>query len=187
MKRLFIAMELPADARHAVATGISPIRRKGFDVKWVATENLHLTLKFLGNTPDDQVEAIREVMERCAAGLPPLHLSLQGMGAFPSARKPRVLWVGMQGEVEPLAGLARALDRELEPLGFVPENRPFSPHITTGRARRGGRLPSMERLFPETEGEVLAEFVVGEIVLFESTLTPSGPIYTRAAVVTLGG
>ncbi len=135
--RLFAALELPPEPRTAAAAMIRELRRSGADVKWVAPENLHVTLKFLGETDPGRLGEIGAVLQAACSAAPALELALAGAGAFPGVGRPAVVWLGLAGQVEALAGLARALDDGLAGLGFPPETRRFQAHLTLGRARRG--------------------------------------------------
>lgn len=179
--RLFAALELPPEPRTAAAAMIRELRRSGADVKWVAPENLHVTLKFLGETDPGRLGEIGAVLQAACSAAPALELALAGAGAFPGVGRPAVVWLGLAGQVEALAGLARALDDGLAGLGFPPETRRFQAHLTLGRARRGrGPNPPSRPLAQALAG--LAgwrgpEFVARRVSLMESTLTPAGPIY----------
>ncbi len=178
MKRLFLALELPAQVRAALAQAVGPMRRRVDGVKWVAQENLHVTLKFLGDTPEEQIAPIGQRIAGAANEVPPLALAVGALGAFPSLRKPRILWASVSGDLEPLVRLARRIDSDLEPLGFVPEDRPFSPHVTLGRMRTGQKGPSLEELASRCDSGAPMPFSVSCVTLFWSQLARTGPTYT---------
>lgn len=133
--RLFIAVNFPETTKKSLGSVINELRRLPADAKWVEEENLHLTLQFLGNVPEEQVPSIVSALQRASAGVGPFQLSLGGTGVFPSAERPRVLWVGAGGATTSLARLQRQVQDELAALGFEPEKRRFSPHLTLARLR----------------------------------------------------
>jgi len=177
MKRLFIAIELPDAVRAAIDESLRLFKSRIPGVKWVISDNLHLTLKFLGNTPEDQIVEIGRIGAETASGFAPMEFDLQGLGAFPSPARPRIIWAGLGGDVDRLAQLAGRLDQALSSLGFEPETRRFSAHITLARARRKQRVPSIVEQVEKMGGATLQAFTAGEMTLFESTLTRQGPIY----------
>ena len=187
--RSFIAIELPADVRAELASIEEKlkVRRHPF-VKWVDPENIHLTLKFLGSVSGETIPEIVEAMSLVAQPVSPFTLQIGGTGAFPNWQRPQVVWVGVGGEMGRLTTLQRELEAALSPLGFPPESRPFSPHLTLGRLR--------ERVTPEDRrrfglwaqsvkfGASLS-FEVNAVRLMKSQLTSSGPIYSELALVQL--
>lgn len=189
--RLFIAIELPETIKEGLVSYQAQLRsgRDSF-VKWVDPGGIHLTLKFLGNTPASQVDYIEKAMAEVAQGVPPFSLELGGLGAFPNLRQPRVVWVGVVGDLEQLARLQGAMDQALEQLGFIKEGRAFSPHLTLGRFREGASVEECRRLgqrVAQAKAEALPGFLVESVSLVRSTLTPAGAIYTRLASVRLQG
>jgi len=164
--RLFLAVELP-DPLKQVLTGLG-----GADgVRWARSEVLHLTLRFLGEVEPDLVPDLIAALRPILASHPPLDLVLEGGGAFPRRGRPRVLWVGVGGQVGALRALVADTEAALADLGFETERRPYSPHITLGRVKRGRPRELVERL--ESLGR-LGDFRATEVVLFESHLRPSG-------------
>lgn len=186
-----MALELPPQVRAAAAEVLDRLKQSGADVKWVRPENLHVTLKFLGEVDPGQVAAVQEAVVETCAGRPPCALSLQGCGAFPSAQRPTVVWLGLTGQVEELAGLAKGMETACERLGFAPEARAFRPHLTLGRLRRGRSSDKGPGTRPLTQELVhLAtyqgpDFRADRVVLMQSTLTPQGPVYASLREVTL--
>ena len=191
MPRIFVAVPVAAPVRAA----LSRLRRHPAPgLRWVAEHQFHITLKFLGDTSEADVETVRRAAERAAlsesaagASSPPgpsgLELAARSVGAFPNARSVRVVWAGVTGDTARLSGLQRALDEYLTLAGFEPEARPFKPHITIARARRPEPLPEALRQYADCEfGRWRADAV--EIV--ESRLTPAGPIYTVRHRVPIG-
>ncbi|MBU2489272.1 MAG: RNA 2',3'-cyclic phosphodiesterase [Proteobacteria bacterium] len=176
--RAFIAVSLPAEIRAVLGRMRDRFMSSGLDVRCVSPESMHLTLKFLGDVGKGRGPEILAAMERAVAGVRPFPLSVRGAGVFPGFSNPRVVWVGLAGDFQPLAGLAARLEEELSALGFAPEARRFSPHITLGRARV--KLP-MDRTLKAVES--LADmgsepFFVDRLTLYRSELSPQGARHT---------
>ncbi|HEY7726730.1 MAG TPA: RNA 2',3'-cyclic phosphodiesterase [Anaeromyxobacteraceae bacterium] len=176
--RLFVAVEPPPAVRRRLAALQAEVRRAAGraadDVRWVAPEQIHLTLAFLGNAPEERIDAVRGAVADAAAACAPLHLEVRGAGGFPSARRPRVVWAGLAGDLEPLGALAADLRRRLAPLGFPLEERDFRAHLTLGRSRdRGGARGMAGALAAANEADPCA-WRADEVVLFRSHLGPGG-------------
>ncbi len=189
--RLFVALE-PTDAvRRRIAQAEAALRRSAGraadEVRWVPAENVHLTLQFLGAVPDERVAAVAEAVRAAAAASRPLALEVKGAGGFPNARRARVVWLGLEGEIAALGALVQDLGRRLAPLGYPPEARPFAPHLTLGRARDGRGAPGMGGALAEAALADGNAWRVAEVVLFESHLSPKGPRYEAIARAPLGG
>jgi len=189
--RSFIAIELP----EAVLTGLQQLQteltlpRYSF-VKCVSPEGIHLTLKFLGNISAQKVTDITGVMEQASQGVSPFQLQITEVGAFPDMRRPRVLWVGIKGEVDKLIGWQQRIDNGLVPLGFAKETRPFTPHLTLARLREGvspGDRRDFGELVMKTPVEVNYKVDVKSLSLMKSQLLPGGAVYSRLAEVKLKG
>jgi len=182
-----LAAELPHPILSKIGEIQQRIRRSRADVSWVKAEQIHLTLKFLGNIEDEQVTGISSIMGEVAAKRSAFTLSVKGLGAFPSIRNPRVIWLGLHGWEETLAPLQKEMEKKLEVMGFEPEGRAYLPHLTLGRVKtlkeKGELVDCMER-----DRDVdLGSFVVDRIILFRSDLRPTGPIYTPLAIREFAG
>ncbi len=157
-------------------------------VKWVDPGGIHLTLKFLGNIPSKQITEITEAIGKAGQGISRFHLEISGLGAFPSLKQARVLWVGIGGEVDRLSMLQQNIESTLTALGFAKEERSFVPHLTLARIRQGAS-PLERRGFGElvdaTSFEDKYHVEVEAISLMRSQLTPAGAIYTRLMTVAL--
>jgi 2'-5' RNA ligase len=184
--RLFIALELPAAVQTALQKIQQQIQRSGtHPVKWVRPEGMHLTLQFLGETEEQRVPAILDALEavqvaHTQAMVSPLYLA--AAGAFPHLKRPQTLWVGVDGDTRALSQMQQAVGQGMEPLGFAPETRPFRAHLTLGRVRKDAA--SRERAALGAAVAALPQpaavnWSIGNPYLFESTLTPAGPIYRR--------
>ncbi|HEX9289411.1 MAG TPA: RNA 2',3'-cyclic phosphodiesterase [Anaeromyxobacteraceae bacterium] len=187
--RLFVAIEPPDLVRRRLAALQTELKRASgaADVRWVAVENVHLTLQFLGAVPEERVPAVKEAVAAAAERTRPLHLELHGTGGFPSARRARVVWAGVAGDVAPLAELVAELGRRLAPLGFTPEERAFSPHLTLGRARDPRGAAGLAAALAQAASAPPAPWRASEIVLFQSHLSPKGPRYEALARTPFGG
>jgi 2'-5' RNA ligase len=146
-------------------------------VRW--SDQLHLTTQFLGNIDDARVGEFGAAVRSACAGTKPFTLCCAGIGCFPSARQPRVIWAGLSGEVEPLQKVKAALDKALEPLGYVPENRAFKPHLTIARARQFNtrQRQVMPKLVEQFKDTAFGEWRVSRIELMQSLLSPKGAQY----------
>jgi RNA 2',3'-cyclic 3'-phosphodiesterase len=183
--RLFIAIELPAEIQEQLDQVSRQLKQRlqmlpSNAVRWVAAKNIHLTLKFLGEVSVSNLDMLQEALLAEAAGHKPLEFSVGGLGGFPSLQRPRVVWVGVEAPAE-LGAVQVGLDHRLARLGYAPEERPFSPHLTLGRVGRGISTQDQRQL-----GEVLQASHVGflgaaparAVKLFKSDLKPGGAVYT---------
>lgn len=187
--RSFIAIELPEEVKTGLRRIQSELRLPGHTfVKWVAPESIHLTLKFLGNISPQKVAKITGVMEQASQGIGSFQLEVTEVGAFPNLRQPRVLWIGIKGEIDKLVAWQKRIDDGLIPLGFARETRPFTPHLTLARLREGCS-PGDKREFGEavakTPVEASYKFNVTSLSLMKSQLLPGGAVYSRLAEVKL--
>lgn len=178
--RAFIAVELPKEVRAFLSALQSGLKSANADVKWVEPDNIHLTLRFLGEIDQRQAEVISGVLENIASARNSFKLRLSGLGAFPEISSPRVIWVGTEQAGQELKDIARNLEEELGKTGFPREEREFSPHITLGRLRSGKNrqalVKALESLLQQNQS-ACPEFTVDKITLFKSTLTAKGPVY----------
>lgn len=187
--RSFIAIELPGEIKSDLAQlGDRLMDARHPFVKWVDVENIHLTLKFLGNVAVNQITEITEAMREAIRGVSPFRLEISGLGAFPRMEQPRVIWVGISGETDKLSELQRRVDSKLVRLGFAGENQSFVPHLTLARVRDGASSSDRKdlgRLLASTKFESKGHITVNSINLMKSQLTPDGPIYSRLFTVSL--
>ncbi|MFC1961008.1 RNA 2',3'-cyclic phosphodiesterase [Chloroflexota bacterium] len=181
--RLFIALELPADTLAALTATQEQLQREAppRTVRWVRPAGIHLTLKFLGDTPAHQQEAISTALHNAASDQGPLLLRAAGLGCFPNVRRPRVVWVGLDGDMAPLRALYEAVETALTPLGFPREKRGFSLHLTLGRVRREASpdaVQNLGRLIEQTKIGTLHTWTAATVSLVRSELHPDGARYT---------
>ena len=187
--RSFIAIELSTAMREALARLIDSMgQAKIRGLRLVRPEAIHLTLKFLGDIQEDQAAAIVDTVSRSVHAQPPFNLGIGGPGIFPSGGSPRVLWVGLDGDLLELIALQKELEDALVTLGFAKEDRPFSPHLTVGRFRDGTSLPDRRRAAETLYSATIPPAVgmhVSSISLMRSTLLPDGAVHKRVASIPL--
>ncbi|MGD8990732.1 MAG: RNA 2',3'-cyclic phosphodiesterase [Desulfobacterales bacterium] len=181
--RAFVALELPESIRASIGAAQKALQSYGFLVKWVRPENIHLTLKFLGNIDANRTDAVVNAMTLAARGRAALHLNASGIGVFPNARRPRVIWIGLGGQVDHLKSLQQTLDAHLADSGFSAEKRPFKGHLTLGRVKGKIAAERMQSALDEFNAFESNGFATNRIILFKSELHPTGAIYTQVAHV----
>ena len=187
--RSFIAIELPDELKRAL-TRLQDLLKPGqpTSVKWVDPYSIHLTLKFLGSISTDMVGKITTALEEAVRGMSPFHLEAGGLGAFPGLKRVQVVWVGVSGEMDKLRQLQQRIESGLVPLGFAPESRPFSPHLTLARLRDRAtpdERQSLGQLIAGSSFDTVYTIDVGSIHLMKSQLTREGAIYSRISSVEL--
>jgi 2'-5' RNA ligase len=187
--RAFIAVELPLEIKTVLANLQAALGAgKDDSVKWVNPDSIHLTLKFLGNIDAAAISQITEAIISSVKHIHSFKLEIAEIGAFPNARSPRVVWIGLTGDVRALAMIHKSLEDTLASLGFTPEKRSFSPHLTLGRvrdrAKKDQRLALAQQL-STVKLENRPGFSVKQINLMRSELTQKGAIYTELATVML--
>lgn len=178
MLRTFIAVDLPASVRAELEKFEKDLKKAGAQVSWVKPDRIHLTLKFLGNVSEDLIDGIKQALEEVAASTNRLRLQPSSCGAFPTLKRMRVVWVGLQGDDEPLRALVKQVESALEPLGFTPEDRPFKAHLTLGRVKGSRNLRSLQDALLAGRDFQAEAFDVTELVLYKSELRPEGAHYT---------
>jgi 2'-5' RNA ligase len=185
--RAFIAINLDPPLREAVALVQERLKAAGGDVAWVKPDNLHLTLKFLGQVEAGSLEAIARALASAAAEQAPFRLALAGVGAFPRVEAARVIWVGVTAGAETLGGLQAAIEARLEAIGIGREARPFAAHLTVGRVRSPRRRHQLAVAVTSLSREPVGEMVVARIDLMQSDLHATGARYSRLGSFSLGG
>ncbi len=182
--RLFAALPLPPPAQAEFATVLRALRANGWPVRWVQEGWAHLTLKFYGEVLPERLDVIAEAVQRALRDSSSMAMHFTQVGVFPDARRPKVLWLGLDAPPA-LELLKDRVERASESIGFAPEGVPFRPHVTLGRMRDGQRLPAgaLERGLPLPAGE---SFLVNQAKLYESELTPAGPRYIARLTEELG-
>ncbi len=175
--RAFIALDLGSRVTNILEMLIDSLSERGGNIKWINPSNIHLTLKFLGEVPDEGIPQVKNGMQRAAARQPAFTFHIKGTGTFPTqSQKPRVLWVGIEAHPA-LRLLHQELENELFKLGFPRDKRPFSPHLTIGRVKSSTEL---KPVLSELEHRIESDFGTvraDRLILFESTLKPMGAEY----------
>lgn len=154
------------------------LKRCGLDIRWVKPRNIHLTLRFLGDIPEEMCRPVETAIEAASCDFTPLMLSLKGLGVFPGIKKARVIWAGLSGETEALINFQHTLESQLAQMGIKKEPRSFKAHLTLGRIKRKidpARLLDAVRTCCDFEPE---SFRADHIILFKSELKPTGAVYT---------
>jgi 2'-5' RNA ligase len=177
--RTFIAIELPEKIIYTIGKVQKEIKSYGLKIRWVRPENIHLTLKFLGDIKKTDTEKVARAVSESVTGYPPISLAVKGIGVFPGIKRPRVIWLGVSNQLDTLTVLQKTLDEKLEEIGFPKEKRPFRGHLTLGRIK--------SKIDPKTLNTVLKEFIQFEserffadrIILYKSELKPKGAVYTK--------
>ena len=187
MIRAFLAVDLPASLRPVLSQAQEELKKAGADVKWAPVGNIHITLKFFGNITDTQVVDISEAVAAAALDQKPFSLTVTAAGAFPSPKSPRVLWLGVGGDLDIMRDFHRRLEAGFAILGFPPEDRPFAPHLTLGRVKSPAGRVELSRSLVHLATPEVAPFPVNEIVLFRSQLSPKGATYLPLKIIPLGG
>jgi RNA 2',3'-cyclic 3'-phosphodiesterase len=172
--RLFVATSVPRAELEALDKTVAPVRPRVPSARWTTLENQHVTLKFLGSTPADVLSEVVGAMTTAARAYSPSKVRLGELGGFPSSRRARVLWVGIDDPSDLLRSLAAALDRAMEPLGYRIEKRPFTAHLTLARLRTPARL---DGILPTLEPHRAKPWSVETVELFRSRLSPKGAVY----------
>jgi RNA 2',3'-cyclic 3'-phosphodiesterase len=164
-------------------------RRLGSDlVRWTGPEQLHLTLRFFGNVSSSDLETLNPALERAAHGITALHLSVKGLGCFPSRQRPSVIWFGLEGDLEPLRKLQAQIEQECGRFGSHSEERPFHPHLTVARVKaRGPEVRQIADGLRDAIVGTLGEWTLNQITLMRSQLRAGGSLYTSLMEVPLNG
>ena len=181
--RSFLAFELPPEIREQIRTVSTELQKTRMPVRWVKVDNIHLTIIFLGSVNEDAIDDIKEKVHIVVNKFSIFKTRLSGVGVFPNWRRPRVIWIGLNGEIEKLSRFRDDLQKELKALGLKEEKRPFSPHLTIGRFK--GRLNQDDELkwILDRYYDISSDLHhLNELILFKSDLKPDGPVYTKMAV-----
>jgi RNA 2',3'-cyclic 3'-phosphodiesterase len=186
--RAFLAIAPSA----AVVQEIGSIQRRlqhscSFAIRWLKPESIHLTLKFFGDVSEEDIMVLARIVEQHSPVLAPLQLTVKKLGVFPSLHRPRVLWIGLEGETAPLSTLQQNLEQGWAACGFNREDRAFRPHLTIGRIK-SPRLAGDPVKFMAQAGDCsTGSFRADGLTLFQSLLTPQGAVYTQLAWFPFGG
>ena len=175
--RLFVALGMTEGVRAALRELVARLEPAGADLRWVRPQGMHLTLKFIGETPEAKLPLLREALARVRSPKP-VEMEFHGLGYFPNERRPRVFWVGIEAS-DNLPALAAEVEAAREPLGFPRESRPFAPHLTLGRFKSADPLERLQQEIARLPATNFGRVETSEFVLFQSRLSPHGAEYTR--------
>ena len=180
--RSFLALDPPEEILREIGQVQNQLKKVIHgDVRWVRPESIHLTLKFFGDISENAVANISAVAGKAAAAVGPFELAIGGAGVFPDVNRPRVIWLGMNGDVARLVTFQKGLERALQEIGFPREERPFRPHLTLGRIKMPKGVTGLAEALKKGETYTAGQFTASSLSLFKSDLTPRGAIYTRIA------
>jgi len=191
MVRTFVAIELTPQVLERLADTQARLQRGpgGRAGRWVRPEGIHLTLKFLGDVAEEKLGAVYEAVRQACEGHSSVPLEIAGLGCFPNARRPRVVWVGVREGTGQLAALQRDIEARLERLGYPPEGRTFTPHLTLARVRQEALRSEVEALgrsVSESDVDLVAEMLAESVHVMKSDLQPGGAVYTELLRAPLG-
>lgn len=181
--RAFIAVDIPVSQK--VTEIINELNKTQIDAKLVETENMHLTLKFLGDTDENLVDEIEKTIKESTKNTNPFEITLKNLGVFPNQNYIKVAWIGVEN-AEPLKQIAETIDTKLKNLGFEKEKRPFSAHLTIARIKSAKNKEKLIQLINKYENTEFQKIKINKVILKKSTLTPEGPIYTNLKEIQLG-
>ncbi len=176
--RLFIALPLPSNIESKLSEIIDDLKSHEGKVKWVKPNNIHITVRFLGETDQGQVPVIKNIMDNVSSKYNSYNLTIDRLGGFPNLNKPRVIWAGLtdDDQISIMARMVKEVEYDIRKLGFDPEEKRFKPHLTLGRIKA---LKDLDELLDYLRSYKLepTQFILNRLCLFKSTLTPQGPIY----------
>ena len=177
--RSFLAFELPAPMKAVLERSLETMKKICPDIRWMKVDKIHITVVFLGNVPEEGLGFISDAAGTVCARHEPFNLALKGVGVFGPPRRPRVIWAGLDGDIQRMAGFQRELLKALEPAGIRYDGRPFKPHLTLGRFRDTHRPGAGLKGLLEMHADIRSDDCrFDELVLFKSDLTPREAIYT---------
>jgi 2'-5' RNA ligase len=185
--RAFLAIEPPENILQAMFRLQEKLRQEiSGRISWTKPQGQHLTLKFFGDISTEDVKNICSAVENLLASGSALNLKIEKLGVFPDARRPRVLWCGVTGDVEKLSVLQKQLDSDFTGIGFPREDRPFWAHLTLGRIKESSGVSGISEALTKHNAFAAGEFTCKELILFQSKLSPQGAVYTKLAEFALG-
>lgn len=184
--RTFVAVEINEEIRKGLSDLITRLKTSGAGVKWVAPENIHITLKFLGYIEDTQVAAVSDHIRKAAAPINAFTVAIKHLGAFPNTKRPRVIFVVAHEKGNNLATIYSRLDDSLTELGIEKDGREFKPHLTIGRVKSPKNLTALMDAMDPLKVSSFGQQVVESVALMQSDLKPTGPVYKKLEEVKLG-
>lgn len=180
--RVFVALDLTPEARKEIEKLLKNLAKKYWKVKWEKSEKVHITLAFFAHLDEEKLALLKEVCQKIAENLTAFALSFKGLGCFPDFDWPRIIWLGLKGDLKSLAGLEQKLRERLKESGFETEKRPFHPHITLGRIKRargrerreiGRQIKGLRKL------DFKSQWLVDKLVIYESKCLAEGSVYRK--------
>jgi len=184
--RTFIALELPPAVFSLLHKVQQDLKRINIRARWVRPENIHITLNFLGDINPGDIDKIGVAMTAAAIEFPPVTLTVRGIGVFPGIKRPRVIWVGLGGDIRSLLSLQSRLEQELAGAGFPKDKRAFKAHLTLGRIKQSAGPAVNRQMISEYATLSSDEFSCNQVILFKSDLKPSGAVYSKLKQTNLG-
>jgi RNA 2',3'-cyclic 3'-phosphodiesterase len=185
MIRAFLAIRPTEPVITSLLAAQTELDEAGADVRWVSAEAVHLTIQFLGDVRESEVPQIQSGLVEQLGALPPFEIECRGLGTFPNQKRPRVVWVGLRGDG--IQRVADAAETVLSPLGFPPEERDLTPHITIGRVRSARGAEALVRALKENGDRVFGSCRIEEVILYRSQLRSDGAVYTPLVAIPLRG
>ena len=183
--RTFIAVSLSASILSGIEKMVRTLQTEFGEVRWVEPNNLHVTLKFLGDISLNDLPQLIRTVTQCTNKTDSFDLTFQGFGVFPNRESPKTIWIGCREGSEELIQLAKSIDEELFSLGFPKETRRFSPHLTIGRVKKPIQGLSLMPVLDEQQNRLFGSCSVSEVQIFSSELTRRGPVYDELAAIAL--
>ena len=184
--RTFIALELPPAVFSLLHKVQQDLKRMNIRARWVRPENIHITLKFLGDINPGDIDKIGAAMTAAAIEFPSVTLTVRGIGVFPGIKRPRVIWVGLGGDIRSLLSLQSRLEQELAGAGFPKDKRSFKAHLTLGRIKQSAGPAVIRQMISEYATLSSDEFSCNQVILFKSDLKPSGAVYSKLKQTRIG-
>jgi RNA 2',3'-cyclic 3'-phosphodiesterase len=185
--RTFIAVETPPDVRRRTQDLVNRLGRADADVKWVAPDQMHWTLKFLGDVEDQQINDVCRAVGACVKPFTPFELAVTGAGAFPTLDRPRTIWIGATTGADALAILAGSIEKSLANLGFPKEHRRFTAHLTLGRVRSTRNVRELGQLVKDNADFAAGTMTIDEVTTFSSRLETTGAVHEALSRAPLEG
>lgn len=183
--RLFIAIELPEYIKQRMAEVQGRIKDTGVSASWTRPEGIHLTLKFLGEVAEEKIAAMMTALSNALKEVKAFQIEVAEAGAFPNVRKPRVIWLGIAGEIEALKKLQMSVETEMKTFGFEPEERKFSPHLTLARIKFPRSRDNWQKALESVKDIKFSPFLADHVSLMKSELRSSGAVYTEIGRIEL--
>lgn len=189
MKRIFIGVNLPAFSQKELGDLTARLQKFHWPVKWEKPEKIHLTLVFLGSVQDSKLAVLRTAVEKGSVEIIPFEIAFKGLGAFPDFIQPRIVWVGLKGDLQTLARLQKGVVRKLKKTGFWFDQKPFVPHMTIGRVKKSisqGALRDLgKKINKMRKIDFQSRILVNSVAIMKSELHPGGSVYTKLADIKL--